>query len=284
MPSRSLLLVLFGISVVATGCVQQTKTTPIETKTTRNIPTDLKPAIFALAALKKTKDANKSYKEKDFDSAEKKCQEQLTLVDKIDIEAIAVEKRNKMLSSLLTLKISCLHVLGKISSKQKDWSQAIDYHNKALEYIDEGEPLKPESDTWDEFRGEIYWLLTVAYLGSGDTDAVIESIPLVEKQSKLLIGKSKHPQKWRAINLLANWELRRQDFDRHKTNNFVEDVANFQLMIDEIEKEAQAYRAQAAGDEKALKLADHLDNIVRDFQGRLNKIYDNDFFDLRIAS
>jgi len=278
------MLVLFGLSVLATGCVQQTKTTPIETKTTRNIPTNLKPAIFALAALKKTKDANKSYKEKDFDSAEKKCKQQRALVDKVDIDAIEPEKQNKMLTSMLTLKVSCLHLLGKISSTQKDWSQAIDYHNKALEYIDEGEPLKPESNTWDEFRGEIYWLLAVAHQGSGDTDAAKESIPLVEKQSKLLIGKSKHPQKWRAMNLLANWELRRQDFDRHKTNNFVEDVANFQLMIDEIEEEAQAYRAQAGDDERALKLADHLDRIVRDFQGRLNKIYDNDLFDLRIAS
>ena len=58
----------------------------------------------------------------------------------------------------------------------------------------------------------------------------------------MLITKSAYPQKWRAINLLASWELKCQDLKRQITNNFAIDVTNFQLMVDDIQKEAKAYR------------------------------------------
>jgi len=100
----------------------------------------------------------------------------------------------------------------------------------------------------------------------------------------VLITKSAYPQKWRAINLLASWELKRQDLKRQITNNFAIDVTNFQLMVDDIQKEAKAYREKFPGDDKASKLADHLDRIVLNFQSRLDKIYDQGIFNLRIAS
>lgn len=70
----------------------------------------------------------------------------------------------------------------------------------------------------------------------------------------MLITKSAYPQKWRAINMLASWELKRQDLKRQITNNFAIDVTNFQLMVDDIQKEAKAYREKFPGDDKASKL------------------------------
>ncbi len=282
--ARSLLLFLLGVSVLATGCVQQTKTTPITTTNTTKLPANLKSAIFTVAAIRKTKDATKSLKEKDYDSAEKKCQQQLTLVDKIDLDDMAVKSLTAATSDLLLLKITCLHILGQIAGIQKNWPEAIHFHKKALEFVNEGAPLTPDNLGWDEFRGESYWYLAIAYQNIKKSDEFRKSVQLIAKQSEVLITKSKYSQKWRAINLLTNWELKRQDFEQHKTNNFAEDVANFQLMIDDIQKEAQAYRVQAADDEKALKLADHLDKIVLKLQSRVDKIYDKDIFDLRIAS
>ena len=84
--------------------------------------------------------------------------------------------------------------------------------------------------------------------------------------------------------MLASWEWKRQDLKRQITNNFAIDVTNFQLMVDDIQKEAKAYREKFPGDDKASKLADHLDRMVLNFQSRLDKIYDQGIFNLRIAS
>ncbi|GEM_PF-776161 len=62
--ARSLLLLLLGVSVLTTGCVQKSRTTHITTTNTTNLPKGIKSKIFAVAAMKKTKDANKSFKKK----------------------------------------------------------------------------------------------------------------------------------------------------------------------------------------------------------------------------
>jgi len=62
--ARSLLLLLLGVSVLTTGCVQKSRTTHITTTNTTNLPKGIKSKIFAVAAMKKTKDANKSFKKR----------------------------------------------------------------------------------------------------------------------------------------------------------------------------------------------------------------------------
>jgi len=242
------------------------------------------PMIFAAAALKKTRNAAKSYKEKDYENAEKNCQQQFILLDKVDLDAFKAKSPAKLKSDLLLIRASCLEILGKIAGVRKDWRQAITFHAESLQHINEGSALTPERITWDELRGNAYWSLAGAYQHNKDFDKVREFVLLTQEISKKLITLSKQPFKWRAINLIANWELKRENFQQHLTRDFVEDVANYQLMVDEIEKEAKAYREQASGNEKGLKYADVLDQIVRKFQSRLKKIYNKDNFDLRIAS